>query len=557
MNLDRAAVQSKGWHASALAPWSVRDGELIEDAVERDVAELVAFYGQVPTIARYAQMLDPTREPRAAESLLLTAFGAARAHAPQLAQAWRARWPEWQACIDRCLAASLIACDLDELAAPCVGLCVGPALDDGGGRYEIVRELGRGAWGCVFEVLDRTLSQCGAPASAALKMIPCARADVAQRLREAGTARAISHGGVARVLDAGEIVESGAVRIGLDALGFAGPTVFIVSELVEGMPLVLWKACEEHTRAECEALLAKIDDAVVACHARGVIHGDISPANVIVSLNGTPRLVDFGRAAWIEVEGARGDVSRTDPPSGLPGARDQARLQELRGWLLRDMPPESEALKFDHAARVRRRRRQRVTGTLAVLLASALVFTLLRWTREPVAVANAAQLLFGISPLEIGAGAPLEHRLAREILETGGVASFADAQLLDRFDSMRGELAAARRTGSTDRGREMLLAAALAAYGDGVWPSVYAYAALRDDDRADAEVRRAFATMALGFNVPADQPATEDRTVAADALAEQLQAPGIGVLARRERLAKISSRGSAVAASPAASRRVP
>jgi serine/threonine protein kinase len=649
--------KSKAWSAKALPHWNLSADESLESAVLRDFALLTSQYGSFPSIERYQAHIDPINDAAAAEAFLFAAFCAAGVHAPHVAQAWREHWPAWQRPIDRCLGAAMIARDMEAESTPLIGLRIGARLEDGDGRYEITRELGGGAFGRVFEALDRTLSRCGAPACVALKVVRSKRSDtrdaISRLLREAGAARAIAHGGVARVLDAGEIDEAALKYFDepldepldepfdgrfdsqpdersdgpADSNPFVGdvaaasdrsrkrmraasevdrsdsqrsPAVFIVTEFVEGLPLYLWIACGQRTWQDCTTILDSLEAAVRACHAKSIEHGDISPANLMIDAEGSPRLIDFGLSAWSAPSSdASGSVQQNETSAELRsrastivlGERDQVRLVELKEWLQRECaaiaPLERTNLELSRSQFVSREARQsprrhlrRFALFVLPVLALSLVWMALR--SEPLAVRTAAQRLFDIDKLQGGPDATLEHQIARCILEIGDLSASSASQgsedapstnteiaavptneiLLKWIQDTRIELARARREGAPNHARELLLASALAAHGDYVWPKMYAFVALQNgtleaNDPECALERRALAESVLKLNQDIRFATEDDRLAEADRLAEQLHAPGLSVLARRALATRVPSSVSEAGALPRVVRPVP
>jgi hypothetical protein len=642
--------KSKGWSAKAVPHWNLSADESLESAVLRDFALLASQYGSFPSIERYQSHIDPINDTAAAEAFLFAAFFEAGVHAPQVARAWRERWPAWQQSIERCLGAAMIARDFEAESTPLIGLRIGARLEDGEGRYEITRELGGGAFGRVFEALDRTLSRCGAPASVALKVVRCAergdaREAISRLLREAGAARAIAHGGVARVLDAGEIDEAALKYFDeyfderldsqpdersdgpADSQPFGGdvaaasdrsrkrlraasevgrsdgqrdPAVFIVTEFVEGLPLYLWIACGQRTWQECATILDSLEAAVRACHAKSIEHGDISPANLMIDAEGSPRLIDFGLSAWnnpspqegeaVQPREASSEIQRVASTLSI-GERDRVRLTELKEWLQRECvaiaPLERGNIELSRSQLVSRAarqtpRRQFRRFVLAALPVLAFSLGWMALRSEPLAVRAAAQRLFDIDRLEGGPDAPLEHQIARRILETGDLSTNSVSQgsegapstnteiaagptnevLLKWIQDARIELARARREGSPNHARELLLASALAAHGDYVWPKMYAFGALQNvaleaNDPECANDRRALAESVLKLNQDIRFATDDDRLAEADRLAKQLHAPGLSVLARRALTARVPSKVSEVEVLPRVVRPVP
>jgi hypothetical protein len=154
------------------------------------------------------------------------------------------------------------------------------------GRYRIVRMLGRGGMGVVFLADDLRL---GHPV--ALKFLPAILASDPRRLQqfhdEVRHSRQISHSNVCDVYDIGDV----------------DGHLFLSMEYVEGKDLaaVLRDAAADGPAArlnEAEAvdLARQICAGLAAVHARGVLHRDLKPANIMITNEGTARLLDFGIA---------------------------------------------------------------------------------------------------------------------------------------------------------------------------------------------------------------------------------------------------------------------
>jgi len=157
------------------------------------------------------------------------------------------------------------------------------------GRYEVLRQLGAGGMGAVYEVVDRTTRR-----HRALKvMLPqvVAREDIRQRFqREATVAAGIESEHVAETLDAGVDADSGAP--------------FIVLELLKGQELAdMVKERGPLPAEEVDLYLSQTAVALEKAHAVGVVHRDLKPENLFVTYrdDGSPRIkvLDFGIAKVI------------------------------------------------------------------------------------------------------------------------------------------------------------------------------------------------------------------------------------------------------------------
>ncbi len=155
------------------------------------------------------------------------------------------------------------------------------------GRYRVTRLLGRGGMSAVWLARDDVLAR-----DVAVKMLHIRRLESAEAVerfeREARTLASLAHPGIVTVIDRGD--------------DHGRP--FIVFEYVRGRDL-RERIADEGRLPLGEVLMIgeQIADALAYAHARGVIHRDVKPHNILLTPDGQPKLTDFGIARVLEEPG--------------------------------------------------------------------------------------------------------------------------------------------------------------------------------------------------------------------------------------------------------------
>jgi tetratricopeptide (TPR) repeat protein/tRNA A-37 threonylcarbamoyl transferase component Bud32 len=180
---------------------------------------------------------------------------------------------------------------------------VGPTPEAGfegmtiGDRYQVVKMLGRGGMGAVYQVYDSELER-----DAALKVIRADMADeptVVQRFkREIQLSSEVTHGNVLRVFDLGE---SDGVK-------------FLTMQYVDGQELTaILERDGALPRERIINILRQTAEGLRAAHEKSVIHRDLKPANILIDSRDHVYLTDFGLATSSAKSGLTqaGDVMGT------------------------------------------------------------------------------------------------------------------------------------------------------------------------------------------------------------------------------------------------------
>src|SRR6266702_901376 len=148
------------------------------------------------------------------------------------------------------------------------------------GRYEVGRLLGAGGMAEVYEGHDRLLAR-----RVAIKILLSQYAHdpafLARFRREAQSAASLSHPNIVSVFDTGS----------------EGDTWFIVMEHVDGRTLKdIIRAEGALYWARAAEVAADVAGALAVAHARGIVHRDVKPGNVMLTTEGKVKVMDFGIA---------------------------------------------------------------------------------------------------------------------------------------------------------------------------------------------------------------------------------------------------------------------
>ncbi len=191
-----------------------------------------------------------------------------------------------------------------------------------GGRYRLVELLGQGGMATVYRARDAQLDR-----DVAVKLLrPELGRDpefLARFRDEARSAASLGHPNIVAVFDFGE--------------DESGP--YIVMELVDGQDLAsILRGQGPLAPRQAARISAEVAKALQAAHARGLVHRDVKPSNILISRDGRVKVADFGIARavtesqltlpgttmgsvhYFSPEQARGEVATGGAPTSTPWA---------------------------------------------------------------------------------------------------------------------------------------------------------------------------------------------------------------------------------------------
>ena len=162
-------------------------------------------------------------------------------------------------------------------------------------HYRIVRKLGAGGMGLVYEAEDTKLGR-----RVALKFLKESAGHdagaIERFLREARSASALNHPGICTV----------------HAIEECDGRTFIAMELLEGESLDKVLARGTMPIAHCVEVCIEIADALDAAHKKGIVHRDIKPGNIFLTNRCATKILDFGLAKLMELEGGPSEDTLAD-----------------------------------------------------------------------------------------------------------------------------------------------------------------------------------------------------------------------------------------------------
>jgi non-specific serine/threonine protein kinase len=291
-------------------------------------------------------------------------------------------------------------------------------------HYDIVRSLGSGGMGVVYEAEDTRLGR-----RVAVKFLPHELAHDPQSLerfqREARAASALNHPSICTVY----------------AIEQHEGEHFIVMELLEGETLAERLVRQRFEMGELIDAAIQIADALESAHAKGIVHRDVKPANIFVNKRGQVKILDFGLA---KIEHTRG---RPGPGAETQAAQDLTTAGTAMGTVSYMSPEQARGQLTDARTDLFS------VGTVLYQMAAGT----LPFPGDTSAVVFDAILNRDPTPLvEVAAGAPPElGRLVDKALEKDRNLRYQTAtELKTDLVRLKRDLDTGRRRAASDSGRQ-------------------------------------------------------------------------------------------------------
>jgi Tol biopolymer transport system component len=184
------------------------------------------------------------------------------------------------------------------------------------GPYEILAPLGAGGMGEVYRARDTKLDR-----EVAVKVLPeklAADRDALERFeREAKAVAALSHPNILGIYD----------------LGREGDASYAVMELLVGQ--TLWERLAEGPLPQRKALeiALAIAQGLAAAHEKGIVHRDVKPENIFLTVDGRVKILDFGLAkvAGPQADGTKSPTVASTEPGTIMGTVGYMSPEQVRG----------------------------------------------------------------------------------------------------------------------------------------------------------------------------------------------------------------------------------
>lgn len=199
-------------------------------------------------------------------------------------------------------------------ASAALGPMLGPpsCLPDRIAEFEIIREIGRGGMGVVYEARQHRPER-----RVALKVLRREFASSDDRIRlfdrEIRALARVRHAGIPAIHESGTSGE--------------GP--YYAMEFIEGLSLAEYVRHHKSNLEDRLRLFLRLCEAIAVAHRHGVIHRDLKPANVLIDEGGMPRVLDFGLAKITEIDVAAASLAME--PGRIVGTLAYMSPEQTRG----------------------------------------------------------------------------------------------------------------------------------------------------------------------------------------------------------------------------------
>jgi serine/threonine protein kinase/tetratricopeptide (TPR) repeat protein len=181
------------------------------------------------------------------------------------------------------------------------------------GPYQILREIGRGGMGTVY-LAERADGEYRKQVALKLVSPQLVTEEILRRFRNERQVEALlDHPNIARLLDGGTTEDD---------------RPYLVMEYVDGVRIDAWCDSRKLAVGERLKLFRQVCAAVQAVHEKGIIHRDIKPGNILVTADGTPKLLDFGIAKVLNPGPSESAESTIGPGPMTP---EYASPEQVRG----------------------------------------------------------------------------------------------------------------------------------------------------------------------------------------------------------------------------------
>jgi tetratricopeptide (TPR) repeat protein len=186
------------------------------------------------------------------------------------------------------------------------------------GPYVLIRQIGQGGFGRVFEGFHRDLPG----RKVAVKVFKNRWLDDIQRLEiERRVLQTLKHPSLVTAVDAGEEV---------------GGTTYLVMNLVNGIRIDEFVRSQQPGFPEIAKLFQQVAEAMEYAHQQDVVHRDLKPGNILITHDGVPVVTDFGLAKRLNLEGGH-SLTATGVLMGTLGYLAPEQADPKRGEVTRSV----------------------------------------------------------------------------------------------------------------------------------------------------------------------------------------------------------------------------